>query len=242
MFLDRVFLPSCLLYTSQPDAYQGAGSGTTDTGDAGGIIAVRMQSAEGAVTKDIAEAKAERLLYWLGFRPTYKGFAYLACGIQLAAQDSDYLTHLTTALYPAIAQHFQTTADSVERSLRTAIQAFWKNGDVYKRQAEYGTTFIERTEGNYLIKPDGTRLLDFYNQLYCVNAGQNVPEIQAGIKDALDRYGFVWDIYTTDYKAEVSKLLIEDILKDSGWAAKVRYALGGGDAVETCLLYTSRCV
>ena len=98
-----------------------------------------MQSAEGAVTKDIAEAKAERLLYWLGFRPTYKGFAYLACGIQLAAQDSDYLTHLTTALYPAIAQHFQTTADSVERSLRTAIQAFWKNGnrDLFNKIAGY---------------------------------------------------------------------------------------------------------
>ena len=110
------------------------------------------------------------------------------------------------------------------------------NVHAFSTAAEYGTTFIERTEGNYLIKPDGTRLLDFYNQLYCVNAGQNVPEIQAGIKDALDRYGFVWDIYTTDYKAEVSKLLIEDILKDSGWAAKVRYALGGGDAVETALL------
>ncbi|MEG2213689.1 MAG: aminotransferase class III-fold pyridoxal phosphate-dependent enzyme, partial [Clostridiales bacterium] len=64
----------------------------------------------------------------------------------------------------------------------------------------------------------------------------NVPEIQAEITAALDRYGFVWDIYTTNYKAEVSKILVEDILKDSGWAAKVRYALGGGDAVETALL------
>jgi len=101
---------------------------------------------------------------------------------------------------------------------------------------EYGTTFVERTEGNYLIQPDGSKLLDFYNQLYCVNAGQNIPEVQEAIKEALDRYGFVWDIYTTDYKAEVAKILIEDILGDGGWAAKVRYALGGGDAVETAIL------
>ncbi|MDR1620246.1 MAG: aspartate aminotransferase family protein [Clostridiales bacterium] len=110
------------------------------------------------------------------------------------------------------------------------------NVHAFTTAEEYGTTFIERTEGNYLIQPDGTRLLDFYNQLFCVNAGQNVPEVQEGIKEALDRYGCLWDIYTTDYKAEVSKMLIEDVLGKSGWAAKVRYALGGGDAVETALL------
>lgn len=110
------------------------------------------------------------------------------------------------------------------------------NVHAFSSADEYGTIFVESTKGNDLIQPDGTHLLDFYNQLYCVNAGQNVPEIQEGIREALNRYGFVWDIYTTDYKAEVSKILIEDLLKDSGWAAKVRYALGGGDAVETALL------
>ncbi len=110
------------------------------------------------------------------------------------------------------------------------------NVHAFATDAEYGTTFVDTMEGNYLYTPDGTKLLDFYNQLYCVNIGQKVPEVQEGIKEALDRYGFVWDVYTTNYKAEVSKILIEDILKDSGWAAKVRYALGGGDAVETALL------
>ena len=111
------------------------------------------------------------------------------------------------------------------------------NVHAFVTSEEYSPVLIERTEGNYLVTPGGTRLLDFYNQLYCVNAGQNVPEIQRGIKEALDRYGFLWDIYTTDYKAEVSKILVEDVLKDSGWAAKVRYALGGGDAVETAVLF-----
>ncbi|MDR1765396.1 MAG: aspartate aminotransferase family protein [Lachnospiraceae bacterium] len=110
------------------------------------------------------------------------------------------------------------------------------NVHAFSTADEYAPVCIERTQGNYLVTPEGTKLLDFYNQLFCVNVGQNVPEVQEGIREALERYGFLWDIYTTDYKAEVSKILIEDLLAADGWAAKVRYALGGGDAVETAIL------
>jgi len=109
---------------------------------------------------------------------------------------------------------------------------------------EYTSCPIERTEGDYLIMPDGTRLLDMFNQLYCVNSGQNVPEIREAIKEALDRYGFVWDIYSTDYKAEVAKLLVEDLLGNEGWAGKVRFTNSGGESVEVASiiarLYTGK--
>ena len=109
---------------------------------------------------------------------------------------------------------------------------------------EYSTIFVERTHGDYLVTPEGEELLDFANQLNCVNAGQNIPEIQEGIREALERYGFLWDTYTSNYKAEVAKILIEDILGGKGWAAKVRFCLGGSDAVETAIqlarLYTGR--
>ncbi len=101
---------------------------------------------------------------------------------------------------------------------------------------EYSPCFIERTEGDYLIMPDGTRLLDMFNQLYCVNIGQKIPEVQQAIKDALDRYGFVWDLYGTDYKAEVAKLIVEDILGDEGWASKVRFTNTGGESVEVAAI------
>jgi taurine---2-oxoglutarate transaminase len=97
---------------------------------------------------------------------------------------------------------------------------------------EYNWCPVERTEGDYLIMPDGTKLLDMFNQLYCVNSGQRVPEIQEAIKEALDRYGFVWDVYATDYKAEAAKILVEDILGEEGWAAKVRFTNTGGESVE----------
>ena len=47
----------------------------------------------------------------------------------------------------------------------------------FSAQDEYQTVPIESTEGDYLVMPDGTRLLDFFNQLYCVNTGQKNEKI-----------------------------------------------------------------
>lgn len=111
-------------------------------------------------------------------------------------------------------------------------------------QDEYDPVPVESAEGDYLFLPDGTKLLDFYNQLYCVNVGQKHPKVTAAIKEALDRYGFTWDAFATDYKARAAKMIIEDILGDEDWAGKVRFVNTGSEAVETALtiakLYTGR--
>lgn len=114
----------------------------------------------------------------------------------------------------------------------------------FSTQEEYQPVPIESTEGDYLITPDGTRLLDFFNQLYCVNIGQKNQKVNNAIKEALDRYGFVWDSYATDYKSKAAKIIIEDILGDEEWPGKVRFVSTGSEAVETALniarLYTGR--
>jgi len=114
----------------------------------------------------------------------------------------------------------------------------------FATQQEYTPFPIESTEGDYLIQPDGTRILDFFNQLYCVNSGQKNEKINNAIKEALDRFGFVWDTYATDYKSKAAKLIIEDILGKENWAGKVRFVSTGSEAVETALLiarvYTNR--
>ncbi|MGM0878741.1 MAG: aminotransferase class III-fold pyridoxal phosphate-dependent enzyme [Bacillota bacterium] len=90
--------------------------------------------------------------------------------------------------------------------------------------------------------PDGTRILDFFNQLFCVNVGQRNPKVNEAIKEALDRYGFLWDSYTSDYKARAAKIIMEDILE--GEWGKIRFVSTGSEAVETALniarLYTGR--
>ncbi len=102
---------------------------------------------------------------------------------------------------------------------------------------EYSTTPVARTEGNYVILPDGTRLLDFYNQLFCVNAGQTNKYINDKIKAALERYGFLMESYTSDYKAKAAKMIVGDILGPDKWAKKIRFANTGSEAVEIACLF-----
>lgn len=101
---------------------------------------------------------------------------------------------------------------------------------------EYQCVPIEHTEGDYLYMPDGTKLLDCLNQLICVTTGQRPPRVQAAIKEALDRYGFVWHYYTTDYVARAAKIIVEDILGPYGWASKVSFCSSGSEAVEKALI------
>ncbi len=114
----------------------------------------------------------------------------------------------------------------------------------FMSEEEYKPVLIEHTEGDYLVKPDGTRLLDCLNQLVCVNAGQCHPKIQEAIREATERYGFLSDFYCSDYKARAAKLLIEDILGPDDWAGKVSWCTTGSEAVEKAMLiaklYTGR--
>jgi taurine---2-oxoglutarate transaminase len=109
---------------------------------------------------------------------------------------------------------------------------------------EYVFTPVERTEGDYIVLADGSRYLDMVSQLLCVGTGQCEPYVQNAIKDALDRYGFVFEAYATDYRARAAKLLIEDVLAGETWAGKVRFVSSGSEAVELALmiakLYTNR--
>ena len=114
----------------------------------------------------------------------------------------------------------------------------------FNTQEEYQPVPIASTDGDYLNMPDGTRLLDCFNQLYCVNARQKVEKINEKIKEALDRYGFLQDAFTTDYKARAAKMIIEDVLGNESWPGKVRFVSTGSEAVEAALfiarLYKNR--
>ncbi len=111
-------------------------------------------------------------------------------------------------------------------------------------QDEYHPIAIARTEGNYLIDVEGNRILDFMSQLYCVNLGQRNPQVIEAIKKALDRYGFIWEAFISDYRSKAAKLIVEDLLGKDGWAGKVRFVSTGSEAVEEALmiakLYTRR--
>ncbi|MBE5792676.1 MAG: response regulator [Clostridiales bacterium] len=72
------------------------------------------------------------LLRMLGISPEMKGYAYLSEAASLCASLSDKNRKLTECVYPAIAKKFSTSAQSVERAIRTCIQNAWKTGAIQK--------------------------------------------------------------------------------------------------------------
>jgi taurine--2-oxoglutarate transaminase len=107
---------------------------------------------------------------------------------------------------------------------------------VFVSRDEYSHAAVARTDGEFLELVDGTRLLDFTSGLLCVNAGQRNERINAAIVEALDRYGYVWEGFATDYRARAAKLILEDILGSEGWAGRIRFTSSGSEAVELALL------
>ena len=69
----------------------------------------------------------ENLLF-LGIMPKMSGFDYLREGIKLCFIDDDMLDHITSKLYPKIAEKFNTSSEVVERNMRNAINGAYKNG------------------------------------------------------------------------------------------------------------------
>lgn len=65
----------------------------------------------------------------LGIGGNYQGYRYLIYAISLCLDDEDYLLGVSKLLYPEIAKHFQTTACSVERDLRTVVSVCWERGN-----------------------------------------------------------------------------------------------------------------
>ena len=107
---------------------------------------------------------------------------------------------------------------------------------VFVTADEYEHVPIARADGDFVELADGTRLLDFTSGLLCANAGHRNERIRAAIVEALDRYGFVWEGYATDYRARAAKLLVEDLLGEDDWAGRVRFCSSGSEAVEMALL------
>ena len=107
---------------------------------------------------------------------------------------------------------------------------------VFVAADEYEHRAVSHAEGDFLVLSDGTRLLDFTSGLLCTNAGHRNERIERAIVEALQRYGFVWEGWATDYRARAAKLIVEDLLGADGWAGRVRFTSSGSEAVELALL------
>ena len=71
-----------------------------------------------------------RLLLQLGITPKYRGHWLLLQAIQIMDQSySQGPLSITRDIYPAVARTYGSTPASVDRNIRTAVDACWTTGD-----------------------------------------------------------------------------------------------------------------
>lgn len=75
-------------------------------------------------------ARTTAVLREIGVRAHTKGFKYLRTAILLTLDDPGIICAVTKELYPAVAEQYGTTACSVERAMRSAIEHAWSKGDI----------------------------------------------------------------------------------------------------------------
>ncbi len=78
---------------------------------------------------DKLEIRIANKLREIGIPAHIKGYEYCKRAIKLCLYDRENVQHITKMLYPAIAQHFDTTASRVERAIRHAIEVAWDRGN-----------------------------------------------------------------------------------------------------------------
>lgn len=101
---------------------------------------------------------------------------------------------------------------------------------------EYSSNMVQSADGCYVTMADGRRIFDFANQLICVNMGHRHPKIVEAIRQATEKFGYVWEGLTTEYRARAAKLIMEDIGVGE-WAGRIRFLATGTEAVENMVLF-----
>lgn len=94
-----------------------------------------------------------KLLKQLGITPNLKGYLYLKQAIEMGVRDSSVFDGITKRLYPYIAEQNHTTATSVERTIRHAIDTVWTKGNKELFWNITQTCMLERpTNSQFIIQ------------------------------------------------------------------------------------------
>ncbi|MBR3929355.1 MAG: response regulator [Clostridia bacterium] len=108
---------------------------------------IRMLGAAEAKGETGRDYKADigSLLLKAGISPEMKGHRYLQEAVRIRFSMGETHGKLMEKVYPEIARRFSTSAQSVERAIRTAISSAWKNGAIQKYAVETAnSTLLQR--------------------------------------------------------------------------------------------------
>jgi two-component system response regulator (stage 0 sporulation protein A) len=79
----------------------------------------------------------------MGVPAHLKGYHYLREAILLSGRDMELVGSVTKLLYPAIAKHFKTTDQKVERAIRNAIEVSWTRGNAESFEEVFGYSVLQ---------------------------------------------------------------------------------------------------
>nr|WP_315020016.1 aspartate aminotransferase family protein [uncultured Aminipila sp.] len=114
------------------------------------------------------------------------------------------------------------------------IREHYLSGFIYGNQ--FHGLSVTGAEGNRIFLENGQSLLDFTGQLGAIISGNGNKAINLYIKEALDKYGFVWEESLNEYRQEAVRLIFSTIFKDEKWIQKIRFFVTGSEAVEGAIL------
>ncbi|MDE7368068.1 MAG: sporulation transcription factor Spo0A [Lachnospiraceae bacterium] len=99
-----------------------------------------MEWGSGEVDDNTLENEITEVMRQIGVPAHIKGYQYIRTGIIMAVHDIAVLNYITKLLYPSIAKQYNTTASSVERAIRHAIDVAWSRGDAAVLHEIFGCT------------------------------------------------------------------------------------------------------
>ena len=102
-------------------------------------ISLRRLMQADSRSRSCADA-VDQMLSDLGIPNHLLGYNYLQTAIFLVVENPLLLYNVTGELYPAIASHYGSRAQSVERNIRHAIECGWDRCDMETRQQYFGGT------------------------------------------------------------------------------------------------------
>lgn len=104
----------------------------------------------------------------IGVPAHLKGYHYLREAIMLSVKDMELVSSVTKLLYPAIAKHFKTTDQKVERAIRNAIEVSWTRGNTDTFEALFGYSVEQGknrpTNSEYISRIADKVRLDLHNK------------------------------------------------------------------------------
>ncbi|MDO4816347.1 MAG: sporulation initiation factor Spo0A C-terminal domain-containing protein [Bacillota bacterium] len=118
-------------------------------------------------------AEISQTLRELGMPANLLGYQYLRFAIYSAVRKPEILRAITKQLYPYVAGEFHTTAGSVERAMRYAVEVVWNRGNIETLEKYFGYT-VDPNRG----KPTNS---EFVSQI--------VDKLTLGMQSDTDRTG-----------------------------------------------------